>query len=109
MIDYISVNSEDDDNCNHNDNNVEHLHDAARAAPGRESLFRPQVFNLPRKDWICPTGWEGLDDTRFKSFRDLLTVTEVDVETSVQNRSGITKAGHPVYKTRQVPRDYIII
>jgi hypothetical protein len=28
-----------------------------------------QVFNLPRKSWKCPTGWEGLDDQRFKQYK----------------------------------------
>ncbi len=35
--------------------------------------------------------------------QDVLHITEVAVETTVQNRSGITKAGHPHRKTRQVP------
>jgi len=61
-----------------------------------------QVFNLPRKDWVCTNGWKGLDDDRFAAFRDTLTITEISVETSVQNRSGISRAADPVRKSRQV-------
>jgi len=65
-------------------------------------LEQLQVFNLPRKDWICENGWKGLDDERFTAFRDTLLITEVSIETSVQNKSGITTSGAPHRKSRQV-------
>jgi len=43
--------------------------------PKLDFLKELQYFNIPRKNWRCPTGWDGVDDVRFKNFKRTLNVT----------------------------------
>jgi hypothetical protein len=60
-----------------------------------------QVFNLPRKSWKCPTGWEGLDDPRFKKFKHVLTVTDTETRTTI-NDLGEVSNSPPVPKSHTI-------
>ena len=33
------------------------------------------IFNLPRKSWRCPGGWDGAKDPRFAPYADVATVS----------------------------------
>eukprot|EP00292_Cryptomonas_paramecium_P001673 CAMPEP_0113686260 /NCGR_PEP_ID=MMETSP0038_2-20120614/15178_1 /TAXON_ID=2898 /ORGANISM="Cryptomonas paramecium" /LENGTH=1123 /DNA_ID=CAMNT_0000606537 /DNA_START=21 /DNA_END=3392 /DNA_ORIENTATION=- /assembly_acc=CAM_ASM_000170 len=44
--------------------------------PQHDILKKIQVFNIPRKDWKCSTGYEGENDTRFTPYKRTLTIRD---------------------------------